>query len=174
MPEVKTAFGDGSSMSSGMRVIENGCMTCTVVSHSSSLCKLCVTGAVCTHVNNPFAAAEFLLPAGVAACLAQALHLGCLPLAPFRSASRECSAGGGLGNSHSPLLPQTAVAWILQDSRARLPMLGWRNTYKSLFSLPGEKTSRSREKQEILSSSCCPKNKRGPPRQNSCRSMVGE
>lgn len=41
-------------------------------------CKLFVTGVVYTHVNNPFVAAGFILPAGVAAYLDQDLHLMCL------------------------------------------------------------------------------------------------
>lgn len=108
---------------------------------------------VCAQVNNPFAAAEFILPAGVTACLAQALHLVCLLLVLFRRVV-------GWGTPHSPLLPQTAVAWTLQDSRALLPVLGWKNTCKSLLSFPGKQTS-SREKEEEMSSFCCLKKTEG-------------
>lgn len=71
MPEVKTDFGDGSSMFSGMRVIENGCMgSLTQFFPLQPLsCKLFVTGVAYTHVNNPFVAAGFILPAGVTAYL---------------------------------------------------------------------------------------------------------
>lgn len=60
---------------------------------------------VCAQVNNPFAAAEFILPAGMTACLAQALHLVCLLLVLFRSASS--SAGWWVGELHThPCCPR--------------------------------------------------------------------
>jgi len=34
MPEVKTDFGDGSSMSLGVRIIENSCVWCALRSHA--------------------------------------------------------------------------------------------------------------------------------------------
>lgn len=176
MPEVKTDFGNGSSMSSGVRVIEKGCIWHAQWSHTVLPFATFILQALC-HWSSLYSWKILLLQQGLS-CQQEWLPTWirpftwcvCSELDSGQHVVQQCS---GLGNTTLTLVAPECCGRDLAGQHSSSACAGWRKRPNSpCFPIPESKLAEAEKTRRHGPVHASLENKRGTPRKTSCGSTV--